>query len=295
PIQRFLPAVVPFFQRSEGCEGLSGSLAGARRVEHDTGFAWVRIDAEDEKLGCDCREIDRSIHQRLRYILEPNCNFLMPVPSVRGCRAENDINGLIDLVLHRLERDAAYLIDRSRHPADDMETAAAMARYIKARLEARQRRQIREPRNLAPHPFIGGKIEVQPALGHIGLHDRDPPWLPHLAVRRLRRRSVLLLTHGAPPVQDREKRCRRPQSRPVPPTAPTPDDYRPQALRRRPVSNRRETHCGRELRSLPRHPWLTEPPHTSLAARKTPLRCAASSAAPRGRLLPFRVCYHPYR
>src|SRR5581483_9483382 len=122
-------------QGPQGGERMRLRIARDPRLEGRPLLARIRVDAEQQKLGRDHAEIDLASDHGFRRLVvaEFDCRLAPLVGDAWRIRSEYKIDGFIQFVLDRLERDHAILSDDRVHFADNMKATAAAARHIERR------------------------------------------------------------------------------------------------------------------------------------------------------------------
>jgi hypothetical protein len=157
---------------------MSAGSFSLRRGEFRTRFAWIWIDAENQKFGHDRAEIDFAVDQGLRRLVRTGKGRDLDLPIRRLCacrrRGEHNIDLFVQAAFHRLKRDDAGLTDKSRDLSGHADSSAAPAEIEHGR----------EPRDLAYvgeggklRPRLGRRLDfhMQTGIGDISRRDRHAP------------------------------------------------------------------------------------------------------------------------
>ena len=105
---------------AKGFSGLSSALPrglAATRSSAASAFRGKRIDGSRETFEYDPPDLDLTGHDRLDLRLVVDIDLAAGRLGHLGLRPEGDLEGLLDRLLHRLQRDDAGLLQRGLQPA----------------------------------------------------------------------------------------------------------------------------------------------------------------------------------
>src|SRR5262249_53695878 len=98
-------AITAFLERAQSREGAFVGTGFRRRLENRSRLTRVRIEAEDEKFGRECAEVDLTVDERLGLVIQASIGRVGPGGGVlrRRARLEQKVNVLGNLVGARPE------------------------------------------------------------------------------------------------------------------------------------------------------------------------------------------------
>src|SRR5262245_16357797 len=151
-------AAGPLLERLERCEGPALVTARRRLLEDGACLTWIRVDRKHQEFGRKGPEIDRAADERLRRVARGDLDSAAFLLDENRCwrRREHEIDVVLDLVLHRLERDHTGLPDGRRDPAADAQPVTAVPGDLERGFEPRQRLQPRKSGDGGARLAVGG-------------------------------------------------------------------------------------------------------------------------------------------